>query len=334
MRKAQRGKKEAWRVAEFVYFQEKELLKLQQELQVKSYTPGPYCTFHVYDKKKRLISAAPFRDRVVHHALCNVVEPIFERHFIYDSYANRIGKGTHAAVRRCQQFARVNRYVLKCDIEKYFPSIDHQILKGLLSGKIEDESTLWLIGSIIDSSDQQLCALRYFPGDDLFTPLQRRKGLPIGNQTSQFFANVYLDPLDRYVKEELRCHHYIRYVDDFLLFASEKPLLWRLGLEIKLFLDHLRLNIHPDKFHVFPVDQGIPFLGYRIFSDYVRLPMSNISRFRRRIHYLAKAYQAGDIQLDSVKASVHGWLGHAVQANSYHLRRDLFSSIRIGPPKP
>ena len=132
LRKAQKGKSDKWRVADFIYRQESELLRLQYELINKKYMPGPYRTFNVYDKKKRLISAAPFRDRVIHHALCNLIEPLFEKSFIFDSYANRPGKGTHRAVKRCSQFARLNRYVLKCDIEKYFPSIDHEILKMLI----------------------------------------------------------------------------------------------------------------------------------------------------------------------------------------------------------
>jgi hypothetical protein len=145
-----------------------------------------------------LISAAPFRDRVVHHAFCNVVEPLFDRGFLFDSYACRKGKGTHAAVERASAYARRFRYVLKCDVEKCFPSIDHDVLFGLVATRIQEEGVLWLVRAILDGSNPQPEVLRHYPGDDLFAPYARRRGIPIGNQTSQFFANVYLDGLDHY----------------------------------------------------------------------------------------------------------------------------------------
>src|SRR5262249_9014767 len=159
--------------------------RLQAELQSQTYRLGPYRTFTIYDAKPRLISAAPYRDRVVHHALCNIIEPIFERIFIHDSYACRKGKGTHAAAHRLTQFMQNNDYPLQCDIRKYFPSIDHAILKSLLRRKIGCPQTLWLIDLLIDHSNPQDEVTDYFPGDTLFTPWERRRGLPIGNQTSQ-----------------------------------------------------------------------------------------------------------------------------------------------------
>jgi len=230
--KASKGKKSNPQVGDFALRLEEELLLLQRELMDKTYSPGPYRTFYIYEKKKRMISAAPFRDRVVHHALCNIIGPIFERGFIYDSYANRVGKGTHRAVGRCSEFARKNPYVLKLDIKKYFPSIDHEILKGLIRRRIKDPEVLWLCDLVIDSSNPQEQVLEWFPGDDLFAPVERRKGLPIGNQTSQFFANLYLDPLDHFVKEVLGCRYYIRYVDDILVFGPEKGYLWDVKEEI------------------------------------------------------------------------------------------------------
>src|SRR5262249_13122098 len=170
----------------------------------------------------RLISAAPYRDRVVHPALCNVLEPIFERSFVFDSYACRAGKGTHAAVRRCQEYARRFRYVLKGDIRKYFPSIDHQILKERIARKIKDRDVHWLVDLLIGASNAQEPSAAWFPADDLLTPLERRGALPIGNQTSQFFANAYLDPLDHYLKDRLGVGGYVRYCDDFLVFSDDK----------------------------------------------------------------------------------------------------------------
>lgn len=252
-RKAIRGKRCRPDVARFIVNAESELLTLQEALQTKSYLPGPYRTFYVYENKPRLISAAPFRDRVVHHALCNVLEPIFDRALISDLYSNRCGKGQHQAVRRAQYFARSYQYVLKCDIKKYFPSIDHEILKTLLRKKIKCRDTLWLADVILDRSNRQVPVQNYFPQDDLLTRLERRQGLPIGNQTSQFFANIYLSPLDHFVKEILRIQGYLRYVDDFLLFAHAKTALWEAKARIEEYLYAYRLRLKPNGVTLFRV---------------------------------------------------------------------------------
>ena len=246
-RKAQRGKRFRDNVLHFNYRLESELIQLQQQLQAKTYQPGQYKTFKVREPKARLISAAPYRDRVVHHALCNVIMPIFEQTFIHDSYANRVGFGSHRALRRFTQFSRSSRYVFQCDIRKYFPSIDHEILKQILRRKIKCPDTLWLIDTIIDSSNEQEPVTNYFPGDDLLTALQRRKGLPIGNLTSQFFANVYLSGFDHFVKEQLNVNQYLRYVDDFALFSDDRSFLADARPAIEAFLATLRLKIHPNQ---------------------------------------------------------------------------------------
>ena len=178
--KAQRGKRFQAEVARFNFHLEKELYHLQAELQTQTYRPGEYREFYIYEPKLRKISAAPYRDRVVHHALCNVVEPIFERTFIFDSYACRKDKGTHKAVDRFTEFSRKNTYVLKCDIRKYFPSIDHEILKTRFRRKIRDAQVLWLLDLIVDSSNPQEYVHEYFEGDDLLTSLNRRRGIPRG----------------------------------------------------------------------------------------------------------------------------------------------------------
>ena len=209
-------------VATFHFDLERQLNRLQDELRDKTYRPGPYRTFEIHEPKRRMISAAPYRDRVVHHALVNVLEPIYEKTFIADSYACRKGKGTHSAVQRGHEFARRYRYVLKADIQKFFPSLDHEICKELVARKIKDKQVIWLVAQIIDHSNPQEEVLNFFPGDDLFTPGERRRGIPIGNQTSQFFANVYLDPLDHFVKDRLGIKGYVRYVDDILVFSDDK----------------------------------------------------------------------------------------------------------------
>ncbi|MEL7250815.1 MAG: hypothetical protein AAFO03_20470 [Bacteroidota bacterium] len=176
-KRSQRGRRFKPNVAAFHQRLEEEVLTLQSSLRDKSYRPGGYRTFHIYDPKKRMISAAPYHDRVVHHALCQITEPLFERTFVYDSYANRKGKGTHRAIERYQYYAQRFPYVLKCDVRKFFPSLDHQILKQALRWKIACADTLWLVDLIIDNSNPQEKLLQWFPADDLFTPLERRKGL-------------------------------------------------------------------------------------------------------------------------------------------------------------
>jgi len=200
-RAAYRGKRFLPAPAEFQHGLEPNLLELQEELRSGGYWPGAYHAFWIHDPKRRLISAAPYRDRVVHHAVCRVVEPIFDRTFIFDSYANRLGKGTHRALARCTAFCRRWRFVLKCDIEKFFPSVDHEVLLRLVARKIKCAQTLELLRRIVASSNPQEPVVRYFPGDDLFSPFERRRGLPIGNLTSQFLANVMLNPLDHFVKD-------------------------------------------------------------------------------------------------------------------------------------
>ena len=320
---AARGKRFKPGVARFVFDLERQLLLLHEELASKTYRPGPYRTFTIYEGKTRQISAAPFRDRVVHHALTGVLEPIFERSFIFDSYACRKGKGTHAAVDRCQQFARRYRYVLKADVRKFFPSIDHQILKTLITRKIKDPDVLWLVGLIIDHSNPQDPVLMWFPGDDLFTPIERRRGLPLGNQTSQFFANVYLDPLDHFVCDRLGLS-YVRYVDDFLVFADDKRRLHEVRVEVECFLETLRLQIHQDKSVVFPCDQGIRFLGYRVFPTHRLLAQENVRRFRRRMRWMQREFATGRIGFDAIRPRIMSWIGHARHADTYRLRSDLF----------
>ena len=324
-RKAQRSKRFQTDVARFNFHLEKEVYRLQTELQTQTYRPGAYHEFYVYKPKLRKISAAPYRDRVVHHALCNVVEPIFERTFIYDSYACRKGKGTHKAVDRFTEFSRKNAYVLKCDIKKYFPSIDHEILKSRFRRKIRDAGVLWLMDLIVESSNPQEYIREYFQGDDLLTSLHRKRGIPIGNLTSQFFANIYLNGFDHFVKEDLKCRYYIRYVDDFVVLERDKARLHQVKAEMDTYLAQLRLKLHPHKCQVSPVKDGIDFLGYRIFPTHRQLRASSVRRARRRLHRLREDYERGDISWADVNHSVQSWLGHVKHADTYGLRRAIFS---------
>lgn len=331
--KARRGKRTKPAVAAFEYNAEGELLQLQRELQSKSYRPGSYRSFIIHDPKKRKISAAPFRDRVVHHALCNVLEPIYEPKFIYDSYANRVGKGTHRALDRAQAFARRYRYVLKCDIETFFPAIDHAILRQILWHHIVCADTRWLMGQILDSGQGILTdeyRMRWFPGDDLLAAI-RPRGLPIGNQTSQFWANIYLNPLDHFIKRELKCRAYCRYVDDFVLFHDDKQRLHQWQQEIEQFLATLRLTIHPEKSVVFPVSNGIPFLGFVLLPTQRRLLKQNVKAFLRRFRGQRRAIRQGEAVWADVKPSLVSWNAHAAHGNTWHLRLKLFQQRPIPP---
>lgn len=323
---AGRGKRFRPNVAAFGLNLEEELHRLQQELITRTYRPGPYRTFVIRDKKPRFISAAPFRDRVVHHALCNSIEPIFDRGFLFDSYACRKGKGTHAAVERASTYARRFRYVLKCDLEKYFPSIDHEILLTQITRRIHDAGVLWLVRTIIDGSNPQPARIRHYPGDDLFTPFERRRGIPIGNQTSQFFANVYLDRLDHYVKEALRAPGYVRYVDDVLVFDDDKHRLHEQRTAIEEFLVSFRLRLHPRKCFAAPVTSGATFLGCRIFPTHRRLDADNVRRFKRRMRRYREAVAAGQMSEDQRMIRIHSWIAHARYADTARLRSRLLGS--------
>jgi len=324
-KQAQKGKRYQENVGRFHANLEHELVSLRRELMEQSYLPGLYREFLVYEPKQRTISAAPYRDRVVHHALCSVIAPLFERTFIYDSYANRVGKGTHAAILRYQAFCRQNKYALKCDVKKYFPAIDHQILKAEIRRTIACPDTLWLIDRIIDGSNEQEAVIDYFPGDDLFSPHERRRGLPIGNLTSQFFANVYLNRFDHFVKETLRGRYYLRYVDDFVVLGNDKNWLWEIKSEMDAYLGQLRLRLHQHKCQIRRTDQGVTFLGFRVFPDFRLLRRGNILRMRRRMCRLQTQYAGGELSWGEVTRAVQGWLGHAGFGDTYRLRERLFA---------
>ena len=308
-RDARRGKRFQPAVARFHYDVARSLVELRDELVEGRYRPGPY------------------RDRVVHHALCNVIEPLFERSFIFDSYANRVGKGTHRALDRCTEYARRFRYVLQADIRLFFPSVDHEILLGRLARRIHDPRVMELARAIVGHSNVQPPADFYFPGDNLFTPFERRKGLPIGNLTSQFWANVYLDPFDHHFRDDLGVPGYIRYVDDFLVFSDSKAALAAWLEVVRLQLDRVRLTLNERKTSIYPVSEGIPFLGFRVFPRCRRLLSKLVKRARRRLERLAKASQSGQVDMKTVSRSVAAWIAHAAHGDTRGLRRCLFGSV-------
>lgn len=324
--RARTGKRSRPASAAFQYDLEGELFRLQEELEAGTWRPGTYRIFQVREPKTREIAAAPYRDRVVHHALLDVIEPVFERTFTADSFSCRRGFGTHRALDRFSQLARRHAWVLKADVARYFPSIDHCILIELLSRKLKDARVLEVLRHIIESFRSPPVTPVYFPGDHLFSPLERDIGIPIGNLTSQFFANVYLDPLDHHVREHLRVPGYIRYTDDLVVFGGDPRVLagWRLAID-EFLGSRLRLRLHARKTQIFPVSQGTHFLGWRVFRDHRLLLRPGITRARRRLARLSRDYRSGEIDLEEVRASLFSWLGHVAHGSTYHLRQHLLA---------
>lgn len=321
--RARRGKRDRLEVQRFELDLEGSLIQLQNELIWGEYKTGEYRRFVVTEPKERIVAALPFRDRVLQHALIGAIEPIWEGRFIHDSYACRPGKGTHLGADRAQELLRkVMRehgrvFVLKADISKFFYSIDHGVMKGLVRRRIRCRRTLALIDDIVDSA----AAL----GDC------RPVGLPIGNLTSQLFANVYLHELDEFVKHGLREKHYIRYMDDFLVVHHDKAHLQRIRVLIERFLwDRLRLKTNA-KTQVFPVGErfgrAVDFLGYRIWTTHRRLRKSSISRIARTLRRMKKQYAAGKVALEKIRQSITSWVAHASHAETYGLRRRILGSF-------
>ncbi|MGK7907506.1 MAG: RNA-directed DNA polymerase [Synechococcus sp.] len=311
---------------------ERELLQRHRELQAKSYRPGSYKTFEIYEPKHRVISAAPYRDRVVHHALCNIIVPIFDRTFITTTYANRKGYGTHRALKKFVQYTRSSRYVLQCDICKYFPSIDIAILKQLIRRKLKCKDTLWLIDTILDNRSEGETPINYFPGDTLLTPLERPKGLPIGNLSSQFFANVYLSGFDRYVKETLKVSKYLRYVDDFCLFGDDREFLSDCRTKIEAYLASLRLKIHPIKSQLMQTRIGPRFVGFRVLPDRIRVRNHNLQTGRRRLKQLQLAYANGQLSEQEVSQRLQSWNAHLAHGDTWRLRQKIFNNLNLPNP--
>ena len=295
------GKKFRAAVSDFLLNREKEILELQKELIEKSYCPAPYRQFTIHDPKKRTISVAKFRDRVVYHALCHIIGPILDKTLIFDSYACRNNKGTDRAIARAQYFARKECYFLKIDIRRFFESIDHKKLKLLLKRKFKDQDLLWLLDQIIDNVPAS-----YSKG----------RGLPIGNLTSQHFANFFLSAFDHYVKEKLHISSYLRYMDDAVLFAQEKDTLWRALHECSVFLQDNDLQIKPKSIVLASVYQGVPFLGFRIYPSQIRLLRKTWRRFKQKYRLIRKKYLNNEISEDKLVQSITSLFSHIQNARS------------------
>lgn len=293
------------------------LLLLRTELLLHLYRPQPLQTFILREPKTREISKSEFRDRVVHHALCNAIEPIFEKSFIYDSYANRKGKGTLKALERFEHFrSKATRnntkaaFALKADIRRYFENVNHGTLLEIIKDRISDERVIWLIKTILANYGKN------------------SKGMPLGNLTSQFFANVYLNKLDWFVKQQLRAKYYIRYVDDFVILHSSSEILEHHKLKIEEFLSkNLKLRLHPDKSKIIAVNRGVGFLGFRVFNRHKLLGKSNVGKTRRKLVTLKAEFDSGKISYDKIHSSFEGWLAYARHGNTYRLRKRIIKKF-------
>lgn len=302
--KARKGKRKNPNVIEFEKDQTNNLFKIQWELRTRTYEPGPLKIFTVRDPKTRKISASPYPDRIVHHALINTIGSIFESRLIHDTFANRKKKGTRGAIERFDSFLRKcgrnntkEVYALKADIWHYFDTIDHQIVLSLLKRRIKDEGIIWLAELILKNHRTE----------------ETRKGMPLGNLTSQTIANLYLGELDHFVKWELRAKYYIRYVDDFVLLSTNQEELreWRERIEIFL-RERMLLKLHPQKTKIVRMNSGITFLGLRIFPHFKLLKKSNYRRLWRKME-----------QFKRNQHSFSGWEGYARMASTYGLRNKI-----------
>ncbi len=291
--KARKGCRKNHETAAYDFFMEKNILDLRNALISGTYKPGRFRFFTVKDPKQRTIAVAPFADRVVHHAVVNIMEPIYEPCFIYDSYATRKGKGTHAAINRAQSFILKNKWFLKIDIKKYFDSIDHSILKDLLVRKIKDRRFLLPVFHIIDNGGTEA------------------KGLPIGNLTSQFLANVYLNSFDHFIKNQLNEKYYLRYMDDFVLFSDDKEHLKHLKHTIRQYLQsHLQLQIKPEASFINSRMNGLSFLGARVFPSCLRIQKKSLKRCLNKLDQRISAYNNQSINETEYIASLNSIVAH------------------------
>jgi RNA-directed DNA polymerase len=270
--KASKGKRHAAEVLTYQKDLDKNLGELRAQILRGGVEVGNYHYFKIYEPKERQICASAFREQVLHHALMNVCHPIFDRQLIFDTYASRKGKGTYAAVERAQYYAYQNRFFLKLDVRKFFDSIEHDVLKAQLTRLFEDKKLLSILNQIIDSYETQ-----------------PKRGLPIGNLTSQYFANQYLSTLDHFLKDHTRIKGYVRYMDDMVLWHNDKATLKAWRDEISQFMQtELGCHLKPELLNF--TTRGLPFLGYLIFPKKIRLTQHSKQRFIRKANHVERKY--------------------------------------------
>lgn len=307
-----KGKTNRKDVQEFGRHLEKNIFRLHRELAQKKYKHSSYSDFFIQDPKVRHIRKACVRDRLVHQSIYTALTGIFEPRFIHDLYSSRLGKGTHAGVNALTRMARkVSKnftrpcWALKCDIRKFYDTVDHAVLLGLLEKNIKDETAMWLISEVIESFHTEGT-----PG----------KGLPIGNLTSQVFTNVYLNELDQFVKHELRVKHYARFADDFVLLAESKRPLEEMLSQIGQFLkEKLKIELHPKKVDIRPLHQGIDFLGYVTLPHHRVLRATTRRRMFRKLSERLHQFFNGEISSDSLNQTMQSYFGMMTHADTFEL---------------
>lgn len=328
--KARLGKSKRDYVASFESDLQNNLRNLHEELINKTYSPSQMKKFVVRDPKTRIIHASIFRDRIVHHAIINIINPIYEKIFICDSFASRKNKGTQVAIERFEYFVRkvssngelvknslnnnqIKGYVLKADFRHYFDSVNQEILIKILKKKIKDEDLILLIRKVLSNFE-----------------ISEQTGMPLGNYTSQFFANIYLNELDYYVKHVLKAKYYIRYVDDFVILHESKKRLEFFIEHINLFLPCLKIKLHPDKTEILPLRNGITFLGYRIFYHYRLLRKRNIRTFTRKLEKNISLCKNKEITEEQLESRINGWMGYAKFGDTWNFREKILRSHCVG----
>lgn len=317
--KAKKGKCSNPNIIDFEEKWRYNLCILLRELREQRYAPRSLKKFVLRDPKTRVISVSDFRDRIVHHAIVNVLQPIFDPLFIHDSYASRKGKGTLKALQRFDEFKRkVSRnnirdcYVLKADIKHYFDTVDNEILIKIIGRKISDSNIVALIQKILDNRKSKIC----------------KKGMPLGNWTSQFFANIYLNELDQFIKKELKVKFYIRYVDDFVILHNSKQKLESYKTAVHDFLNqNLMLELHPNKCKITTLKQGVNFLGFKVFYHHKSILKRNLQKLNKRLNMLIEKHQNKSCDIYEILQVLEGWNGYAKQGNTYGLRKRLTEQL-------
>ena len=318
--RAAKGKRNRPDVISFTANLGENLIVLRDQLKSMEWQPGLYRQKVIHEPKERIIRIAPFSDRIVHQSLCSVIAPLFEKTFIHDTYACRVGKGTHKAIDRLTQFLRRpgSGYVLSLDLRKFFDSIPHGLVMRELEWRIADARTLELCRRILASYQENL---GIFPSG--FGP----RGLPIGNLTSQWFANIVGSRIDYHVKHVLRCRCCARYMDNILLVAPDKLAIRAWEKSLVSFITEMGLVVNP-KTSVFPSRIGVPFLGHKVWHDHRRILRPNVVAGRRKMRKLLSLVERGEVAGEKAVDSLRSWFAHLKHADSYRLRASLWREAK------
>lgn len=303
----------------FEFRLEENIFELRHKLLNREYQHGSYYAFYIQDPKQRLIHKATVQDRVLHHAIFNILNPIFEPTFIADSFSCRVGKGTHKGVASLASMLRkVSKnntgpcFALQCDIQKFFASVDQNLLLKILAKRVQDKDTIDLLSKIIYSFDKT----------------SNEKGIPIGNLTSQLFANIYMNELDQFIKRVLKVKYYVRYTDDFVIVSDNTEYLNNLLPAIRQFLDKsLALTLHPHKISIRKYRQGIDFLGYVILPHYIQLRTKTKRRMLRKIDQKVQEYNNDEISSKTFNQTLQSYYGVLSHADSHKLTQELKNKV-------